>query len=81
MADYRQDSAYATTEMYSDYLDVMSHRNIPVHDDDTLFTITSTYQHRPDLQMIYITMQTYGGCFKFVTQIVLKIQYGISLMD
>ena len=49
MADYRQDSAYATTELYGNYLDVMSHRNIPVHDDDTLFTITSTYQHRPDL--------------------------------
>jgi len=49
MADYRQDSAYATTEMHGDFLDVMSYRNLPIHDDDALFTITSTYTNRPDL--------------------------------
>ena len=49
MADYRQDSAYATTELYGNYLDVMSHRDLPAHADDIVFTITSTYQHRPDL--------------------------------
>jgi len=47
--DYTQDSPYALTEMYGDYLDIMTNRPIPVQDDDVIYTITKTYQYRPDL--------------------------------
>ena len=47
--EYRQDSPYANTQLYSNYLDVLEHRQLPYNEDDVLFTITSGYQYRPDL--------------------------------
>ena len=47
--EYRQDSPYALTEMYGNFLDVYTHRPIPFYQDDVLFTINITYQYRPDL--------------------------------
>jgi len=47
--EYRQDSPYGITEMFGNFLDIYTHRSIPYKQDDVLFTITSTYQYRPDL--------------------------------
>jgi hypothetical protein len=47
--EYRQDSPYGLTRMQGDYLDILEYRPIPYNTDDVLFTITSTYQYRPDL--------------------------------
>ncbi len=49
MIEYRQDSPYANTDIIGDYLDILEYRQIPVHQDDVVFTITETYQYRPDL--------------------------------
>lgn len=47
--EYTQDSPYAATDMYGNYLDVMTYRVIPHNDDDVIFTISMTYKNRPDL--------------------------------
>jgi hypothetical protein len=47
--EYRQDSPYANTQLYSNYLDILEHRQLPYNEDDVLFTITRGYQYRPDL--------------------------------
>jgi len=47
--EYTQDSPYANTEMHGEYLDVMTFRPIPPKEDDVIFTISTTYRHRPDL--------------------------------
>ncbi len=49
MSLYNSYSPYFTTEVVNDYLDILNFRDIPVLTDDVLFTLTSTYQYRPDL--------------------------------
>jgi len=46
---YSKASPYFNTDQKSNYLDVMSIRDIPALKDDVLFTLTSQYKHRPDL--------------------------------
>jgi hypothetical protein len=49
MATYTKTSPYFTTDQTNGYLDVMSARDIPSQADDILFTVTTQYEHRPDL--------------------------------
>ena len=49
MAKYSAKSPYYTTRTTDGYLDVMQNRRIPKYSDDQQYTITQTYQHRPDL--------------------------------
>lgn len=46
---YSKSSPYYNTNQTNNYLDVMSIRDIPALKNDTLFTLTSQYKHRPDL--------------------------------
>ena len=46
---YSKSSPYRTTEVYGNYLDVMTPRQFPKLPDDVVFQITPTYQFRPDL--------------------------------
>jgi hypothetical protein len=48
-ASYSKSSPYYITDQTSGYLDVITWRNIPVENDDILFTVTNSYQYRPDL--------------------------------
>jgi hypothetical protein len=48
-AQYDATSPYFTTAYSQFFLDVMTNRAIPKEDDDLPFTITVTYQYRPDL--------------------------------
>jgi len=49
MANYSSYSPYRKTDQSKGYLDVMTWRNIPPEFDDILFTITKSYENRPDL--------------------------------
>ena len=49
MSRYNNLSPYYSTNQSSGYLDVIEWRSIPVEDDDILFTLTKSYEHRPDL--------------------------------
>ena len=49
MAKYSSKSPYYTTGYNDGYLDFMQNRKIPKYSDDQQFTITQTYQYRPDL--------------------------------
>lgn len=49
MATYTKSSPYYLTDSSKGYLDVMSPRSVPAEADDILFTVTNTYEHRPDL--------------------------------
>jgi hypothetical protein len=49
MADYKQNSPYFTTPKYGNYLGMMANRPIPKLVDDQSFTISETYNLRPDL--------------------------------
>lgn len=49
MATYGSISPYYGTPYNEFYLDVMTNRAIPKQNDDNFFTITQTYQYRPDL--------------------------------
>ena len=49
MARYSAKSPYYTTKYTDGYLDFMQNRKIPKYSDDQQFTITQTYQYRPDL--------------------------------
>ena len=49
MATYSAKSPYYTTKKTDGYLDVMANRKIPKYSDDQQFTVTQTYQYRPDL--------------------------------
>jgi hypothetical protein len=49
MAKYSNTSPYSNTDQSKGYLDIMSWRTVPAEKDDILFTITSSYLHRPDL--------------------------------
>ena len=46
---YASTSPYFTTSVEDNYLGPMNNRSIPKQADDQQFTITITYQHRPDL--------------------------------
>jgi hypothetical protein len=49
MATYSKTSPYYLTDNSTGYLDVMTWRTIPAESDDILFTVTNSYQNRPDL--------------------------------
>lgn len=49
MAQYQTNSPYFTTPINSNYLGLMTNRPIPKLVDDIAFTITETYNLRPDL--------------------------------
>lgn len=49
MATYSSTSPYYDTETYSNYLDVMTHREIERHADDKVYEIQEVYNLRPDL--------------------------------
>jgi hypothetical protein len=49
IAKYTTDSPYFNTPMKGSVLGVMNHRTIPAEADDTLHTLTSVHEYRPDL--------------------------------
>jgi len=49
MASYNTISPYYSTQQPNGYLDVINWRDIPAEADDVVYTITKTYEHRPDL--------------------------------
>jgi hypothetical protein len=49
MSTYSKTSPYYLTDQSAGYLDVISWRTIPAETDDILFTVTNSYQNRPDL--------------------------------
>jgi hypothetical protein len=49
MANYNKNSPYYKTEQRNGFLDVMEWRTVPAETDDILFTVTKSYEHRPDL--------------------------------
>lgn len=49
MAVYSKFSPYYNTSQANGYLDIATWRSIPAEADDVLFTVDSTYMHRPDL--------------------------------
>lgn len=49
MATYNKMSPYFNTDQNKGYLDIMSWRTVPAETDDILFTITKSYETRPDL--------------------------------
>ena len=47
---YPASSPYANTKLFGDtFLDVLNYRPIPKNSSDSLFTITTQYEYRPDL--------------------------------
>jgi hypothetical protein len=48
-AEYSKTSPYYKSEQTNGYLDVMTWRTVPSEADDILFTVTKSYEHRPDL--------------------------------
>ena len=46
---YNRTSPYFISEQTNGYLDVMAWREVPFEIDDILFTVTKSYEHRPDL--------------------------------
>ena len=49
MAQYLTSSPYFNTDLYGDYLDVLSYRTIPKEVDDIVYTIKPQHALRPDL--------------------------------
>jgi hypothetical protein len=49
MASYSSLSPYFLTNQINGHLDVANFRQVPALSNDILFTITNTYEHRPDL--------------------------------
>jgi hypothetical protein len=49
MAEYKNTSPYYNTNQSIGYLDVMNWRAVPAELDDILFTVTKSYETRPDL--------------------------------
>ena len=49
MSNYQPTSPYFSTPVNNQYLGIMVNRNIPKFADDIQFTITETYNRRPDL--------------------------------
>ena len=54
MAVYSNSSPYYSTNLATGYLDLMKWRAIPTSTDDILYTVPSTYQHRPDLLAFHL---------------------------
>ena len=75
--EYRQDSPYGLTRMQGDYLDILEYRKIPYNTDDVLFTITSTYQYRPDL----LAFDLYDNAIGIVRIDFVKNKTGLSDED
>ena len=48
-AEYSKNSPYYKTETTRGYLDTIEWRKIPFESDDVLFTVTQSYENRPDL--------------------------------
>jgi len=48
-ADYSKFSPYFQTEKFGPFLDIMNARPVPKSNLDSLITISSVYQYRPDL--------------------------------
>lgn len=48
-AEYSKTSPYFKTEISNGYLDVIEWRKVPFESDDVLFTVTQSYENRPDL--------------------------------
>ncbi len=46
---YSKTSPYFKTEISNGYLDIIEWRRIPFESDDVLFTVTQSYENRPDL--------------------------------
>jgi len=46
---YSKTSPYFKTGIVNGYLDVISFRDLPIEKDDIVFTVTATYENRPDL--------------------------------
>jgi len=46
---YSKSSPYYNTQIVNGYLDVIQTTSFPKETDDILFTITNTYDNRPDL--------------------------------
>jgi len=59
MVKYSSYSPYFSTDQTYGHLGVMNFRTIPSLTNDILFTITKTYEHRPDLLSydLYQTVQ------------------------
>lgn len=49
MADYLKSSAYFTTPVVGNYLDILAFREIPKEPDDIVYEIRSQHAYRPDL--------------------------------
>ena len=49
MAHYNSKSPYYATSLTSNYLDVMTWRQVPAAKDDILYTVPKIYEFRPDL--------------------------------
>jgi hypothetical protein len=49
MAVYNKLSPYSDTVQSNGYLDVMAWRSVGAQSDDIVFTVTSSYENRPDL--------------------------------
>jgi hypothetical protein len=49
MANYDSYSPWKKTDQSKGYLDIMTWRNFPAEFDDIVFTVTKSYEHRPDL--------------------------------
>jgi hypothetical protein len=67
MSNYTKLSPYYITDSKKGYLDVMTWREIPKEYDDVSFTITSSYQHRPDL-LAYDLYQDAGLWWVFASR-------------
>jgi hypothetical protein len=48
-AVYKTHSPYYGTQRYGNFLDVLTFRNVPRRDSDTIYVIDDVYQYRPDL--------------------------------
>lgn len=49
MTVYNKLSPYYTTNQSNGYLDIINFRAIPAETDDVIFTVTKSYEYRPDL--------------------------------
>ncbi len=49
MANYNNISPWANTEVKEDYLDLLTIRPVSAEPDDVYWTITSSYEYRPDI--------------------------------
>lgn len=49
MADYLVSSPYFNTELYGNFLDILTYRTIPKEVDDIIYTIKPQHGLRPDL--------------------------------